>query len=206
MGFVWGQKIRFLLHEGDIHPSKPKSLFVPLISDLIWNPEATTNSWYGWWKKSCTTWIVKNHVNNGISYLSTGAGFLPSTVLLNSSKYLVHLLRRKAFGGVSWQVMTGRFWKTRDSKKIPVFFEEIFLIHARWWSISGLRKHQQQYVGLTEEWYFTHLQTSRKKNLFGYMDSCHDHWEDGILLLRSLDPWDWYIYGHVPWNQPNLGK
>ena len=40
-----------------------------------------------WWKKSCTTWDVKNPVNNGINYLSTGinylstgAGFLPSTV------------------------------------------------------------------------------------------------------------------------------
>ena len=35
---------------------------------------------YCWWKKSCTTWDVQNLVNNGINYLSTGAGFLPSTV------------------------------------------------------------------------------------------------------------------------------
>ena len=33
---------------------------------------------YCWWKKSCTTWDVKS-CNNGINYLSTGAGFLPST-------------------------------------------------------------------------------------------------------------------------------
>ena len=32
---------------------------------------------YCWWKKSCTTWDVKNSVNHGINYLSTGAGFLP---------------------------------------------------------------------------------------------------------------------------------
>ena len=31
-------------------------------------------------KKSCTTWDVQNPVNNVINYLSTGAGFLPSTV------------------------------------------------------------------------------------------------------------------------------
>ena len=31
-------------------------------------------------QKSCTTWDVWNPVNNGINYLSTGAGFLPSTV------------------------------------------------------------------------------------------------------------------------------
>ena len=36
--------------------------------------------YYCWWLKSCTTWDVKNPVNNGIAYLSTGAGFLPSTV------------------------------------------------------------------------------------------------------------------------------
>ena len=35
-----------------------------------------------WWKKSCTTWDVKNPVNTGINYLSTGAGFFPSTVWL----------------------------------------------------------------------------------------------------------------------------
>ena len=35
---------------------------------------------YCWWKKSCTTWDVWNSINNGINYLSTGAGFQPSTV------------------------------------------------------------------------------------------------------------------------------
>ena len=37
---------------------------------------------YCWWKKSCTTWDVQNPVNYEITYLSTGAGFLPSTVSL----------------------------------------------------------------------------------------------------------------------------
>ena len=32
------------------------------------------------WLKSCTTWDVWNLVHNGINYLSTGAGFLLSTV------------------------------------------------------------------------------------------------------------------------------
>ena len=35
---------------------------------------------YCWWKKSCTTWDVYNLVNHGTYYLSTGAGFQPSTV------------------------------------------------------------------------------------------------------------------------------
>ena len=36
---------------------------------------------YCWWKKSCTTWDVKKLANNEIFTISTGAGFLPSTVL-----------------------------------------------------------------------------------------------------------------------------
>ena len=35
---------------------------------------------YCWWLKPCTTWDVWNPKNNGINYLSTGAGFQPSTV------------------------------------------------------------------------------------------------------------------------------
>ena len=35
---------------------------------------------YCGWKKSCTTLDGWNPINNGINYLSTGAGFLPSTV------------------------------------------------------------------------------------------------------------------------------
>ena len=35
---------------------------------------------YGWWEKSCTTQHAWNLVNNGIFTVSTGAGFLPSTV------------------------------------------------------------------------------------------------------------------------------
>ncbi len=33
-------------------------------------------------QKSCTTWDVNDPINNGTNYLSTGAGFLPSTVVL----------------------------------------------------------------------------------------------------------------------------
>ena len=35
---------------------------------------------YCWWKKSCTTWDVQNPKNNDRFSISTGAGFLPSTV------------------------------------------------------------------------------------------------------------------------------
>ena len=39
--------------------------------------------WYCWWLKSeTTTWDVWNPINNGKCYLSTGAGFQPSTVCI----------------------------------------------------------------------------------------------------------------------------
>ena len=44
-------------------------------------PPATQTGHYCWWLKSCTTWDVWNPINNGKNYLSTGAGFQPSTVL-----------------------------------------------------------------------------------------------------------------------------
>ena len=38
---------------------------------------------YCWWKTSqTTTWDVRNHLNNGIFTISTGAAFLPSTVVI----------------------------------------------------------------------------------------------------------------------------
>ena len=44
--------------------------------DMIWYEKM----WCCWWKNSCTTWDVRNHVNDGIFTISTGAGFLSSTV------------------------------------------------------------------------------------------------------------------------------
>ncbi len=46
-------------------------------------PEAKSFGWYCWWLKSCTTWDVWNPIDNGKDYLSTGAGFQPSTVVKN---------------------------------------------------------------------------------------------------------------------------
>ena len=47
------------------------------------------------WKKSCTTWNVQTPVNNGMNYIPTGAGFLPSTV------WYVSWLSSHANGGIS---------------------------------------------------------------------------------------------------------
>ena len=53
-----------------------------LLRRFLGNVETSTKrGWYCWWKKSGTTWNVKKNVNTGVNYLSTGAGFLPSTVV-----------------------------------------------------------------------------------------------------------------------------
>ncbi len=48
---------------------------------------------YCWWLKSCTTWDVWNPKNNGKNYLSTVAGFQPSTVSLRFANSLWRLDR-----------------------------------------------------------------------------------------------------------------
>ena len=61
-------------HGSCVHP-----LMLPQSEPLevgSWSQKPTGFGTYCWWKKSRTTWDV----NSGISYLSTGAGFLPSTV------------------------------------------------------------------------------------------------------------------------------
>ena len=49
---------------------------------------------YCWWKKSCTC-DVSNPVNHGTSHLSTGAGFLPSTV---SHLWKRNIILKETFG------------------------------------------------------------------------------------------------------------
>ena len=82
----------YLVHRSTGNPVSAPTHLIPEPQKTCWaspaDPVSSSNSdkhptwlWYCWWKKSCTTWDVWNLVNNGTSYLSTGAGFLPSTVL-----------------------------------------------------------------------------------------------------------------------------
>ncbi len=64
---------------------------------------------YRWWKKSCTTWHVWNPAINGIFAISTGAGFLPSTVAPDTSS-----LTLKFFPHNFW---TQTFWSPLDEEK-----------------------------------------------------------------------------------------
>ena len=47
----------------------------------LWKKTSRSTTTYCWWLKSCTTWDVWNPRNNGRNFLSTGAGFQPSTVV-----------------------------------------------------------------------------------------------------------------------------
>ena len=83
-------------------------------------PEAKSFGWYCWWLKSCTTWDVWNPIDNGKDYLSTGAGFQPSTVVKN----LMWI----------WLIFLNVFF--------PVVTRENLWIWATWWW-SGDGWHQR---------------------------------------------------------------
>ena len=75
---------RLPLTIGDIEPknwSDKLTPFDPYHSiSILWHGH-TGHTWsYSGWKKSSTTLDGWNSMNNGINHLSTGAGFLPSTV------------------------------------------------------------------------------------------------------------------------------
>ena len=86
----------FLEMSGSRRVTKDLNLFKGsrLRNFLEWTKESHSVSWcfvhnvlpsccHCWWKKSCPMCDVSNPVNHGTSHLSTGAGFLPSTVLYN---------------------------------------------------------------------------------------------------------------------------
>ena len=53
---------------------------IPLLSEMAFI--YVIRKWYCWWKKSCTTCYLWNPMKNGILSISTGAGYLPSTVFM----------------------------------------------------------------------------------------------------------------------------
>ena len=59
---------------------------------------------YCWWKKSCTTWDVWTPVKTCKNYLSTRAGFLPSTVpwFKRQTVCLTHSLMSSNFRRSTW--------------------------------------------------------------------------------------------------------
>ena len=69
---------------------------------------------YCWWKKSCTSWHILDLVINEIGYLSTSAGFLPSTVGLKKDNILA-IIEPQAFGWKEPAVTSHREHVTRES-------------------------------------------------------------------------------------------
>ena len=70
-------------------------------------PRLQKRGWYCWRKKSqTTTWDVWNPINSGIYYLSTGAGFQPSTGTHTSFGNFPVSLRAEGF---RWSTSSGLF-------------------------------------------------------------------------------------------------
>ncbi len=57
-----------------------------LRSEMVSPNSHKMDPYYCWWLKSCTTWDVWNPINNEISIILGGAGFQPSTVVINGVK------------------------------------------------------------------------------------------------------------------------
>ena len=68
--------------------TKTGSIIVGNYPDKSWSSNQKKKTYCGW-KKSCTTLDGWNPINDGINHLSTGAGFLPSTVsiIFNNDLY-----------------------------------------------------------------------------------------------------------------------
>ena len=78
------------------NPTKMTIAFAPFFLSPVLSPpdldqfgNIRNGKNYCWWLKSRTTWNVKKLVNTGRNYISTGAGFQPSTVSLGN---MLHLL------------------------------------------------------------------------------------------------------------------
>ena len=79
------------------------------------------SSWrYCWLLKSCTTWDVWNPINNGINYLSTGAGFHPSAVSILHESYIFPCPRH-------WSIM--KYWMVAKELDLASHVDPI---HIRW--------------------------------------------------------------------------
>ena len=109
--------------------------------------DGTSN--YGWWLKSCTTWDVWNPINIGKNYLSTGAGFQPSTVVADKRTVVIFFLHRRTLPHLSrichWSFLGGFFygfsWDGSYGMNFSPFFNNKFwrflwtpqqLVHFVW--------------------------------------------------------------------------
>ena len=85
----WWPGLPCRIHSWQILNTAVIQIFARMIDTKVEEKQHSNKWWtwsgYCWWKESCTTWDVWNPVNSGINYLSTGAGFFPSTVSFLSS-------------------------------------------------------------------------------------------------------------------------
>ena len=112
---------------------------------------------YCWWKKSHQLgWkkTIKNLVNNGINYLSTGAGFLPSTVgwpsgqkISMTSRQISACRRPNSSLGVKPQLRWPSNFETEKKKKRKKN-------HVKGSSISKQQQQQNTHQFFLSDWNF----------------------------------------------------
>ena len=116
------------------NPNKRPSLKQQTNAKRPWKSMGSNKRWnfvfwdssYCWWLKSCTTWDVWNPINNGKNYLSTGAGFQPSTVC-SGALTVDRVIKR-----------TSRSCSKRSTRLVMASFPGSRLIAMiRWWLVGG---------------------------------------------------------------------
>ena len=125
--------------------------------------------WYCWWLKSCTTRDVWNPVNNGINCLSTGAGFQPSTVGVQSKPFSsatnppnkntaeAGTFQLQCMADVPWAQWTKHVkqwsfktppvfcWVLKGMKNYPVTCRDYTIKHYKWSLFNN------QYTGMLQD-------------------------------------------------------
>ena len=160
---------------------------------------------YCWWKISCTTWDVKNPVNNGINYLSTGAGFQPSTVgpSLGVGRHLI--FRNIKLHPWSWTVRP-----SKGTEKEVVLFQawailnfggcntpiyHVFPINRYNMFLSGAVSTTNEELLYARSLRWLKNGRSRRENR-----STISAVPENFPLLLHYNPYRWYKWGHIKYS------
>ena len=97
---------------------------------------------YCWWKKSCTTWDVKNPVNNGIFTISNWCR-IPS---INSRECHGFCFRKKPL------LLGGNWWKPKWFGTVPdrIYVWYIYIIYLPTWMVEFYGRYR--FINLPVPW------------------------------------------------------
>ena len=149
---------------------------------------------YCWWKISCTTWLVWRTVNNGIFTISTGAGFLPSSVThswrlkLWKVRFVSSYSRLSIHGGQetdSWKVGDW-FPNPRNSSSKPL--AKLLQPMMSFWTLDEVWISSiVQILTLTSISFFSWGPLYRDFLVVRNRWNCHAGWEKPCVSRRAID-------------------